>query len=171
MKSIAPKSLSYEGLYQLLAQKDLTRVARKARVDIEDICQEARLLCWSMAAGQSAYSEKKGTPKQYIMGCLWGLAEHEHFHAHQEASEATDCLMEILEDEGANPLERLLIVERVRAGHHMPDIHHFTSGMSLEEILWFSGVSYAAISNFTGAGKTAIFKRISSKFQAIKSLA
>jgi hypothetical protein len=170
MKALTPTSGSYSELYKLLTQNDLARVARKARMDVEDVRQEARLLCWSMATGQSTYNEQKGTPKQYIMGCLWGLAEHEHFHAHQEASEATDYLMESLEDEGSNPLEKILAAEEIRAGRHMPDVSHFTSSMTLEEILWFSGMPYAAISEFTGVGKTTAFKRISKKFQAIKDL-
>jgi DNA-directed RNA polymerase specialized sigma24 family protein len=170
MKSAQIISYGYSELYKLLTQNDLARVARKARMDVEDVRQEARLLCWSMATGQSTYKEQKGTPKQYIMGCLWGLAEHEHFHAHQEATEATDYLMEALEDEGSNPLEKLLALEEIKAGRHMPDATQFTFNMTLEETLWFSGMSYAAISEFTGVGKTTAFKRISKKFQALKNL-
>lgn len=165
-----PSSLSYSEFYKLLTQNDLARVARKARLDIEDVRQEARLLCWSMATGQSAYNEQKGAPKQYIMGCLWGLAEHEHFHAHQEASEATDYLMEALEEEGSNPLEKLLENEEIKAGRYTPDLSSLTSNMSLEETLWFSGLPYSAISEFTGVGKTTVFKRISKKFQDLKDL-
>ncbi|MBU3595111.1 hypothetical protein ICN10_01700 [Polynucleobacter sp. 86C-FISCH] len=160
----------YSELYKLLTQTDLARVARKARMDIDDVRQEARLLCWSMATGQSTYNEQKGTPKQYIMGCLWGLADHEHFHAHQEANEATDHLMEIMEDEGSNPLEKLLEDEKLKTGHYLPDSTQFTAAMTLEEMLWFSGASYAAISEFTGIGKTTVFKRISKKFQGLKGL-
>ena len=170
MRPLTPTSHNYSELYKLLTQADLSRVARKARMDVEDVRQEARLLCWSMATGQSTYNELKGTPKQYIMGCLWGLAEHEHFHAHQEASEATDFLMETLEDEGSNPLEKILAAEEIKAGRHMPDASHFTPSMTLEEMLWFSGMPYTSISEFTGVGKTTAFKRISKKFQAIKDL-
>lgn len=158
-------SYSYSELYKLLSQKDLSRVARKARVDLEDVRQEAQLLCWSMATGQSSFNASKGTPRQYIMGCLWGLAEHEHFHAHQEATEATDFLLDSLEDEGSNPLEKLLEVEDVKAGRHMPDTNLLTKNMALEEMLWFSGLPFATISNFTGIGKTTLHKRITKKFQ------
>lgn len=170
MRPLTPTSYNYSELYKLLTQADLSRVARKARMDVEDVRQEARLLCWSMATGQSTYNDQKGAPKQYIMGCLWGLAEHEHFHAHQEASEATDYLMETLEDEGSNPLEKILAAEEIKAGRHMPDASHFTPSMTLEEMLWFSGMPYTSISEFTGVGKTTAFKRISKKFQAIKDL-
>ena len=156
---------SYSELYKLLSQKDLSRVARKARVDLEDVRQEARLLCWSMATGQSTFNASKGSPRQYIMGCLWGLAEHEHFHAHQEATESTDFLLDSLEDECSNPLEKLLEVEDVKAGRHMPDTKLLTKNMTLEEMLWFSGMPFAAISEFTGIGKTTLHNRITRKFQ------
>lgn len=165
MNSAKPTSCSYSELYKLLSQKDLSRVARKARVDVDDVRQEARLLCWSMATGQSTFDESKGSPRQYIMGCLWGLAEHEHFHAHQAASEATDFLLDALEDEGSNPLEKLLEKEAIKAGRHLPDTFQFTAKMSLEETLWFSGIPFAAISEFTGIGKTTLHKRITKKFQ------
>lgn len=165
MNAPNPITYSYSELYKLLSQKDLSRVARKARVDLEDVRQEAQLLCWSMATGQSSFNAAKGTPRQYIMGCLWGLAEYEHFHAHQEANEATDFLLDSLEDEGSNPLEKLLQLEDVKAGRHIPDTNLLTKNMTLEEMLWFSGLPFATISEFTGIGKTTLHNRITKKFQ------
>lgn len=152
--------------YSLLSQQDLSRVARKARVEIEDVRQEAQLLCWSMATGQSTFNAAKGSPKQYLMGCLWGFAEHEHFHAHQAANEVTELIASQIKDEAPSPLECLINEEEIEAGQYLPGTNAFTTHMSLEEMLWFSGLSFALISEFTGMGKTTLFKRISGKFQS-----
>ncbi|MBU3640962.1 hypothetical protein [Polynucleobacter sp. Fuers-14] len=158
-------SYGYLELYQSLSQLDLSRVARKARTDIDDVRQEARLLCWSIASGTSSFCREKGSQKQYIMGCLWGLAKHEHFQSQQAANETTDFILETLEDVSPTPLEKLLELEDIKAGCYLPETAQLTANMSLEESLWFSGMSFAAISKYTGIGKTTLHKRITQKFQ------
>ena len=65
--------VTMETLYADLDQNDLRNVAGCCSLSIEDVRQEARLLCWSIASGQCDFDPAPGTPRQYVMGRLWGI--------------------------------------------------------------------------------------------------
>ncbi|MGA7181395.1 MAG: hypothetical protein WBX11_17670 [Thiobacillaceae bacterium] len=62
-----------ESLYASLDQAELRNVANCSSLLIEDVRQEARLLCWCIASGQCDFDPAKGSPRQYVMGHLWGM--------------------------------------------------------------------------------------------------
>ena len=82
-----------EALYASLDQSELRSVAACCSLSIEDVRQEAQLLCWCIASDQCDFDPALGTPRQYIMGRLWGLTlryqvslslTHDHGEASQE---------------------------------------------------------------------------------------
>ncbi len=42
-------------------------------MSLEDVRQEALLICLEIAAGESDYDPEQGTYPQYVMGRLWGM--------------------------------------------------------------------------------------------------
>ncbi|MGA7181580.1 MAG: hypothetical protein WBX11_18630 [Thiobacillaceae bacterium] len=62
-----------EALYAGLDQGELRSVAGCCSLSIEDVRQEARLLCWCIASGQCDFDPARGSPRQYVMGHLWGM--------------------------------------------------------------------------------------------------
>ncbi len=67
-------SAGMQAMYDGLDQGELRAVAGTCSLTIEDVRQEARLLCWTIASGQSDYDPKQGSIRQYVMGRLWGMA-------------------------------------------------------------------------------------------------
>ena len=65
--------MEYSELYLQINQDDLTRVAACCSLSVEDVRQEARLICLEMAAGESDYDTAQGTVPQYVLGKLWGM--------------------------------------------------------------------------------------------------
>ena len=63
-----------QAMYDALDQGELRAVAGICSLTIEDVRQEARLLCWTIASGQSDYDPDQGSIRQYVMGRLWGMA-------------------------------------------------------------------------------------------------
>ncbi|MEJ2673873.1 MAG: hypothetical protein P8011_01560 [Acidihalobacter sp.] len=62
-------------LYAQLDESELASVARKSILALDDIKQEARLICWSIGLGQSDFDPSQGSVRQYVMGRLWGLSK------------------------------------------------------------------------------------------------
>jgi hypothetical protein len=62
-----------EALYAGLDQDELRSVAGCCSLSIEDVRQEARLLCWCIVSAQCSYDPLLGSPRQYVMGRLWGM--------------------------------------------------------------------------------------------------
>lgn len=60
--------------YRSLDPRELAAVAGSCSLSIEDVRQEAWLLCLRAVGGDSDYSARLGSVRQYIMGRLWGLA-------------------------------------------------------------------------------------------------
>jgi hypothetical protein len=80
-----------ETLYAGLDAGELRSVAACCSLSIEDVRQEAQLLCWCIASGQCDFDPAQGTPRQYIMGRLWGLTLRYQVslsltHSHDEES-------------------------------------------------------------------------------------
>ena len=156
---------SFSSLYEALSALDLARVARRSRCDVEDIRQEARVICWEIATNQSTFDPEKGSAKQFIMGKLWHMADHENFQGHQEANETTDFLAENLLDQSPSPLEMLLAKESERLGQRTLDTNKLTANMTLEQYMWFSGLPYTAIEKVTGISRSTAFRAIKKAFK------
>ncbi|MHB8550714.1 MAG: hypothetical protein ACYDB8_07060 [Acidiferrobacterales bacterium] len=62
-----------EELYRTLDPRELVAVVSSCSLGLEDVRQEAWLLCLAVASGQSAYRSTLGSVRQYVMGRLWGL--------------------------------------------------------------------------------------------------
>jgi len=60
-------------LYLTLDPRELAAVVASCSLGIEDVRQEAWLLCLAVASGQSGYRSALGSVRQYVMGQLWGL--------------------------------------------------------------------------------------------------
>ena len=65
--------MNYRELYAELSQHELRNVAARARLSVEDVRQEAWLLCLRVVRGDSDYRPALGSVRQYVMGRLWGL--------------------------------------------------------------------------------------------------
>lgn len=65
--------MEYNKLYLQLNQNDLARVAACCSLSVEDVRQEARLICLEIAADESDYDPAQGTVPQYVLGKLWGM--------------------------------------------------------------------------------------------------
>jgi hypothetical protein len=64
---------AFDALYAELDQSELRSVAGCCSLSIEDVRQEARLLCWCIVSDQCSYDPRLGSPRQYVMGRLWGM--------------------------------------------------------------------------------------------------
>ena len=104
-------------LFQSLDEEGLARVARSARTDIEDVNQQALMICAEIAAGQSTFDSLLGTLEQFVFGKLWGFAERESQFRSDNSSEDEEpegSHVSAARDEDANPLSILLAREAAR---------------------------------------------------------
>ena len=104
-------------LFQSLDGEGLQRVARSARTDIEDVHQQALMICAEIAARQSTFDPLLGTLEQFVFGKLWGFAEREsQFRSDNsvEDEEPEGGHLSAARDEDANPLSILLAREAER---------------------------------------------------------
>ena len=74
-------------IFQSIDQDGLQKVARSARIDIEDVRQQALMICAEIAAGQSTYVSTLGSIDQYIYGKLWGFASRESLFRSENLAE------------------------------------------------------------------------------------
>jgi len=68
-----PEAKTANEFYQGLDQRELAAVAGSCSLSVEDVQQEARLLCLMIAAGRSDHDPAVGPVRQYVMGRLWGM--------------------------------------------------------------------------------------------------
>ena len=122
-----------EELYRTLDPRELAAVVASCSLGMEDVRQEAWLLCLAVASGQSDYRSALGSVRQYVMGRLWGLTmrwqvpllfghggdpEDEEFHAPGDAPWER-ALVErspyAADPEAADPLQILVAREEENA--------------------------------------------------------
>lgn len=104
-------------LFQSLDEEGLARIARSARTDIEDVRQQALMICAEIAAGQSTFDPHLGTLEQFVFGKLWGFAERESLFRSDNSAEDEEPEgnhLSAARDEDANPLSILLAREAAR---------------------------------------------------------
>lgn len=65
--------MHYSQIYELLNQEDLRRVAACCSLMLDDVRQEALLICVEIASGEGDYDPGLGTLPQYVLGKLWGM--------------------------------------------------------------------------------------------------
>ncbi len=93
-------------LFQSLDEAGLQRVANHAMTDIEDVHQQALMICAEIAAGQSTFDPRLGTLEQFVFGKLWGFADRESQFRSDNSGEdegPDDNLRSMVCDENANP--------------------------------------------------------------------
>ncbi|MDA8257915.1 MAG: hypothetical protein M0Z99_20205 [Betaproteobacteria bacterium] len=114
---MSAKAMDVMALFQSLDEEGLQRVASSARTDLEDVHQQALMICAEIAAGQSTFDPLVGTLEQFVFGKLWGFAEREsQFRSDNsiEDEEQEGSHLSAARDEDANPLSILLAREEAR---------------------------------------------------------
>lgn len=105
-------------LFQSLDEEGLARVARSAKTDLEDVHQQALMICAEIAAGQSTFDPLLGTLEQFVFAKLWGFAERESLFRSDNSTEDEESGagngLSATFDEDANPLSILLAREEAR---------------------------------------------------------
>lgn len=105
-------------IFESLDRDGLKKVTRAARTDIEDVQQQALMICAEIAAGQSTFNSALGSVEQYVFGKLWGWASRESLfrsenHEDDDAPESYQISTRAAED--ADPLSILVAREEARA--------------------------------------------------------
>lgn len=105
-------------LFQSLDKEGLARVARSAKTDLEDVHQQALMICAEIAAGQSTFDPILGTLEQFVFARLWGFAERESLFRSDNSTDDEESGdgngLSATFDEDANPLSILLAREEAR---------------------------------------------------------
>lgn len=162
MKDLPEPKHYFSELYASLCQDELRNVAVAMRVDIGDVRQEAQLLCWTIASGQSKFDDEKGSPRQYIMGSLWRDADREIWAGgirmdaedYEEISEDLPCPI-------GDPLQQMLEDESDKWHGLSEPIFH---PQSYEALLFLGGSGFREIEKLTGTSKSSIQRRIAQQF-------
>ncbi len=159
--------LSYQELFSGLYQGYLRKLAQRTKMALEDVEQEARLLCWSVVVGKTTFDPARGSAIAYVISYLDKWAANESCQSYlvddSKDQEVVEYLIESAQAEGANPLEQLLAAEHdVRKQEVAAAV---CENLSLEDVLWFKGMSFRDISEVTGASKSQVHSRITTKFK------
>ncbi|MDA8095283.1 MAG: hypothetical protein M0T84_15520 [Betaproteobacteria bacterium] len=103
-------------LYGSLDQEGLLKVARAGKTDLEDVCQQALMICVEIAAGVSTVDPLVGSLDQFVFGRLWGFASREaRFRSDNRGDDdEPDTGRYVARDEGADPLKILISREEDR---------------------------------------------------------
>lgn len=78
-------------LYMQLDAGELISVARNSILGLEDVQQEARLICWTVAIGESDFDPTRGSVRQFVMGRLWGLKKRYALGVSLDSEEENDA--------------------------------------------------------------------------------
>ncbi len=160
--------ISYQELVDSLYQGYLRKLAQRTKLALEDVEQEARLLCWSVVVGKTTYDPSRGSAIAYVISYLDKWAANQACQSYlvddSKDQEVIEYLIDSAEADGANPLDVLMSQElEIRKS---AVARAMRKKLSLEDALWLKGMSYRDISQITGAGKSQVHSRISSKFKA-----
>jgi hypothetical protein len=163
--------MDYRELYCTLSQGELKSVAMRARLTIEDIRQEARLWCWQIARGESAYDSNRGSVRQFVMAKLWGLAARQTeirtvSWTGSEIGPMTPVLAAIVQASAVMPsvLESLIVTEERR--EEMRDrsvdftVRSCYVGLSSTAVLLDQGISSGLVASLTGVTPQAVRQRV-----------
>lgn len=161
------KMISYQELVSGLYQGYLQKLAQKTKMALEDVEQEARLLCWSVVVGKTSFDATRGSAIAYVICYLDKWADGQACQAYlvddSKEREVVDYLIDSAEAEGANPLDALMTKE-LEAKKSAVAVA-MRRKLSLEETLWLKGMSYRDIAQVSGAGKSQVHSRIATKFK------
>ena len=159
--------ITYQELFSGLYQGYLRKLAQRTKMSLEDVEQEARLLCWSVVVGKSTFDPERGSAIAYVISYLDKWAANESCRSYlgddSKDQEVVEYLIESAEAEGANPLEAMMAKELEARKSAVATA--MRKKLSLEEALWFKGMSFRDISEVTGAGKSQVHSRITTKFK------
>ncbi|SCC93126.1 hypothetical protein THIX_30354 [Thiomonas sp. X19] len=160
-------------IYADLSQHELHNVAARARLPVDDIRQEAQLLCWVIASGHSDYDSRLGSTRGYIMGRLWKLALREALAPHavdfgpDEEDEHGEGAVLGAVDRLASPsvLEALIEAEDQRAleaAAEARDRQRRKTAADLPTTLLLAqrGVSHGTIAALTGVTRQAVRQKL-----------
>ncbi|KXW56451.1 hypothetical protein LHV13_03290 [Ferrovum sp. PN-J185] len=64
----------WNDLFNSLNKADFKRIERYSSLSLNDIEQEARLICWQIVKGDTLFDPSQGSVQAFIMGKLWGLS-------------------------------------------------------------------------------------------------
>lgn len=122
--------MGYDDLYAQLSQDDLIRVAACCSLSVEDVRQEARLICLEIATGDSDYDPLLGSVPQYVLGKLWGMTLRWQnpvlgsWEKEEDVGADEGLLLQQLMDtvpwydsQADDPLQQLTAMEEDEAGH------------------------------------------------------
>lgn len=159
--------ITYQELFSGLYQGYLRKLAQRTKMAIEDVEQEARLLCWSVVVGKTTFDPERGSAIAYVISYLDKWADNQSCQSYlvddSKDQEIVEYLIDSAEAEGANPLEALIAKEvEARKSAVATAIR---KKLSLEEALWFKGMSFRDITKVTGSGKSQVHSRITTKFK------
>lgn len=159
--------ITYQELFSGLYQGYLRKLAQRTKMSLEDVEQEARLLCWSVVVGKSTFDPERGSAIAYVISYLDKWAANESCQSYlvddSKDQEVVEYLIESAEAEGANPLEAMMAKELETRKSAVATA--MRKKLSLEEALWFKGMPFRDISEVTGAGKSQVHSRITTKFK------
>lgn len=77
-------------IFNALDQEGLQKVAKSARTDIEDVQQQALMICAEIAAGKSTFNPALGSIEQYVYSKLWGFAARESLFRSENRADDDD---------------------------------------------------------------------------------
>jgi hypothetical protein len=154
----------FSELYELLSQPELSSVAKVTKTEIEDVRQDAKLLCWLIATGQSKHDPAKGGVRQYVMGHLWRDADRAIWHGHERIDqEDYTSAADLMIDEMADPLK--ILIERETDPYARTGLlGRIGSKLKYEEFLFLTGADMREIEEVTGISKSTAHRKITKRY-------